>query len=95
MHQHQHKNDLAHARRRLGLSRKTVATLIQRSVDAVERYEKGMALPSLEMALKLEIIYRMPVAFLFGQLYKELHKSLRDQECVLTRRPGHVMEDAL
>lgn len=95
MHKHQHKNDLAHARRRMGFSRKQVALLIHRSVDAVERYEKGEALPSLEMALKLEIIYRTPVAYLFVKLYKEFHEGLRSDECLLLRRQQAGGDDAL
>ena len=36
--------------------------------------------PSLINALKLEIVYRTPVAFLFGDLYEGLKKEIRERE---------------
>lgn len=55
----------------------------------VSRYEYGRRLPSLVTALKLEIVYRVPVAFLFPGLYRELKEQLRErEERLLLRRHG-------
>lgn len=46
----------------------------------VSRYERGRSVPPLVTALRLEIIYRIPVAFLFSALYSELKTQIRSQE---------------
>ena len=46
----------------------------------VSHYEHGRALPPLAVALSLEIIYRVPVAFLFPAMYDELKRQIRQQE---------------
>jgi transcriptional regulator with XRE-family HTH domain len=62
----QKTNDLVLYRRRMGFSQKQVARLLgQRDTSMVSHYEHGRALPPLAVALGLEIIYRVPVAFLF------------------------------
>jgi hypothetical protein len=37
-------------------------------------------LPPLSTALRLEIIYRVPVAFLFPHMYDDLRIRIRDKE---------------
>lgn len=49
--------------------------LSQPSIDQISRYEQGTRLPSLAVALKLEIIYGVPLRLLF----KELFDSLEDE----------------
>lgn len=74
-------NQLRIARRQRGLGRKSVAQLIgHRSAWTLARYEQGRALPPLRIALKLETIYRQPVAFLWPDLYSELRKDVRARE---------------
>jgi transcriptional regulator with XRE-family HTH domain len=69
-------NRLWLARKRRGLEQKQVAYLLDhQSIDQLSRYEQGMRLPSLENALKLEIIYGVPLRF----LYKELSAKLEDE----------------
>lgn len=46
----------------------------------VSRYERGRSLPPLVTGLRLEIIYRIPVAFLFPVLYNDLKQQIRSQE---------------
>ncbi len=48
-------------------------------------YEEGIRLPVLINALKLSIILRTPVEFLFGGLYDSLKKEIRDEEERLTQ----------
>ena len=51
-----------------------------KGTNTLSRYEHGKKLPGLINALKLEIIYRTPVAFLFGDLYERLKKEIRKRE---------------
>lgn len=74
-------NQLTIARRQRGLGRKCVARLIgHRSIFMLARYEEGRALPPLPTALKLEVLYRSPVAFLWPGLYSELRQQVRHRE---------------
>ena len=69
-------NRLWLARKRRGLEQKQVAYLLnQQSIDQLSRYEQGTRLPSLTVALKLEVIYGVPLRLLF----KELFDSLEDE----------------
>jgi DNA-binding XRE family transcriptional regulator len=79
--QNQHQNKLAYFRRRRELSQRQMAKLIgHRSHEALCRYESGAVLPSLVSALKLEIVARTPVAFLFPNLYESLRNEIRAKE---------------
>lgn len=49
----------------------------------LSRYELGRSFPPLPTALKLEIIYRVPVAFLFPSLYEALRNPIRNEETEL------------
>jgi len=74
-------NKLAHYRKRMKFSQKHVATLL--GLDGpgmLSHYEGGGFQPSLERALALEIIYRVPVAFLFPQLYEQIKAEIRGKE---------------
>ncbi len=77
----QKRNDLVLYRRRMGFSQKQVARLLgHRDTSMVSHYEHGRALPPIAMALSLEIIYRVPVAFLFPGMYDELKRRIRRDE---------------
>ena len=65
----------------MGLSQKRVARALGlRRSSVLSRYEHGIRVPGLVNALKLEIVYRTPVAFLFGDLYRELKGEIRKRE---------------
>lgn len=75
-----HHNRLWLARKRLGLRQKQVAYLLnQHTLDQVSRYEKGLRVPSLETALKFEIIYRTPLRVLFADTYEHLQAELKQR----------------
>lgn len=75
------KNKLATFRRRRGLSQRKAAALMgHRNHAALWAYERGTVAPSLRAALKLEIILRTPVAFLFPGLYESLRDEIRAKE---------------
>jgi transcriptional regulator with XRE-family HTH domain len=78
---HQQTNRIAFYRRRLGYSQRRVARLLgHKSHGALSCYEHGNVFPSLPVALRLEIILRIPVAFLFPDRYEGLRKEIRDKE---------------
>ncbi|SRR6266481_4104242 len=78
---HKFRNELEVLRLRRGLSRKTVARLLGfKKTTQVIRFEKGERLPTLTKALQLEIIYRIPVAFIYPDLYASLRDEIRTDE---------------
>ena len=65
----------------MGFSQKRVACALGlKKTGMLSRYEHGKRIPSLKNALKLEIVYRTPVAFLFIGLFLELKKEIREKE---------------
>jgi transcriptional regulator with XRE-family HTH domain len=75
------QNNLVLYRRRMGFSQKQIARLLgHRDASMVSHYEHGRALPPLAVALSLEIVYRVPVAFLFPAMYDELKHRIRAKE---------------
>ncbi len=74
----------------MGYTQRQVAGLLGHSdASMVSHYEHGRALPPLPAALSLEIIYRVPVAFLFPAMYDELKHTIRAQE-QLPPTPGQA-----
>ena len=79
------QNNLIIYRRRMGFTQKAVAELLgQRDAAMISHYEHGRTSPSLSVALGLEIIYRVPVAFLFPEIYDDLKHRIRAHEEMLT-----------
>ena len=77
----QNQNRLASFRRRRGYSQRRVAHLLgHKSRGALSSYERGRVLPTLAIALKLEIVLRTPVAFLFPNVYETLRNEIRAEE---------------
>lgn len=75
------QNNLVLYRKRMGFTQKRVAGLLGlRDTSMLSHYEHGRALPSLAVAFKLEVVYRVPVAFLFPAIYNELKRDIRAQE---------------
>ena len=63
---HKNKNRLLLIRKKIGLGQKQVAVLLgHKTIDQISRYERGVRMPSLKTALKLQIIYHLPINFLF------------------------------
>ncbi len=75
------QNRLAFYRRKRGHSQTRVAHLVgYKTHSALSLYEHGHVLPPLATALKLEIVLRTPVAFLFPDLYDSLKQNIRGEE---------------
>lgn len=65
----------------MGFTQREVADLLGYvSRSDITHFEQGEKIPSLITALKLEIVYRVPVAFLFADLYARLKADLRAKE---------------
>jgi transcriptional regulator with XRE-family HTH domain len=80
------RNRLWRYRRRSGLSQQQVANLAgYLSPSDISRFERGERLPSLLMALKLEIIYQAPVAFLYEDLYLRLRAAVAEKRRLSSR----------
>ncbi len=79
-------NHLWSYRRKNGLSQKRVAVFLDHKTSSqLSHYERGAKYPNLVNALKLEIIYRVPVAFLYGDLYRKLREDIRAKEEKLSK----------
>ena len=76
-----HPNYLWIYRKRMNFSQKRVALLLgHKTTTHVSDYERGRRLPSLRTALKLEIILRIPIAFVYGEQYNTLKRNIREVE---------------
>jgi transcriptional regulator with XRE-family HTH domain len=81
MKENTNKNALVVYRQRMGFSQKVVSELLgHRDATQLSRYECEGALPTLREAFKLGIVLRVPVEFLFPDLYKTLRLSIRERE---------------
>jgi transcriptional regulator with XRE-family HTH domain len=88
----QKQNSLVLYRKRKGYTQRQVARLLgHRNATMVSHYEHGRALPPLSVALGLEIIYRVPVAFLFSGMYDELRRQIRKQEETIAGTAQHIL----
>jgi len=75
----------------MDLSQKRVAYFMGlKGTNTLSRYEHGNKLPGLINAFKLEIVYRTPVAFLFGKLYEQLKGEIRKREVKLKSKEAQT-----
>src|SRR5262245_54590472 len=72
-------NRLWRARKRRGLGQKQVAFLIEKSVDEVSRYERGIHLPELQTLLALEVVYGTPLRLLYHELYEQARTRIAER----------------
>jgi predicted transcriptional regulator len=84
------RNDLTVERRNRGLSIKEVARIIGASERTLEGYERGRYMPSLVMALKLQILYRGQIASFYQSLHARLTAQIRDVELLVIRDRGNA-----
>lgn len=84
-------NDLELARKKRGLTQKRAAHLVGlKNRGSIARYERSQVVPSLSMALKLEILYRTPIAFLFPSAYEIIRIAVRSAEETGRRSEGRA-----
>ena len=76
-----YQNELIVYRRRMRFSQKQAAAVLgHKGTSMLSRYESGRSLPPLLTALRLEILYRIPVAFLYSKIYRRLKDEVRNAE---------------
>jgi transcriptional regulator with XRE-family HTH domain len=65
-------------------SQKYVVSLLDLGEGGMlSRYEQGYLLPPLALALRLAVVYRVPVDFLFRDLYEEYRAEIRIKEAIM------------
>ena len=68
-------------RKRLGFTQEQVSHLLgYRRRTAIWQFESGQCRPSLPTALKLSVIYRTPVEFLFRDEFLRHREAIRKRE---------------
>ncbi|MDA2938741.1 helix-turn-helix domain-containing protein [Acidobacteria bacterium AH-259-A15] len=73
-------------RKRMRLGQKQVAYLMGlKSVAHISHYERGLKLPRLENAIKLEVILNVPVSFIFPELTSRVRKEIHAKRKELNR----------
>lgn len=73
-------NQLARMRHKRNLTQKALAYALGHSTpDQVSRYENSGHLPTLEAAMKLEILLRAPIRMLFAELHAQVKEEIREQ----------------
>lgn len=85
MVQDNHVNDLVRYRKRMRFTQLQVLSILGwKNKKGLWLIEAGSVTPTLITALKLAIIYRVPVEFLFSQLHSRLLDEIRNREQMLT-----------
>jgi len=75
------KNNLRKYRKRAGLEQKQVAFPLNRSSpDEISRYERGLHRPNLETAMKLAVIYRVPIRLIYYKLFEHCRSEINERK---------------
>jgi transcriptional regulator with XRE-family HTH domain len=70
---------LALRRKRLGYEQKQLAVLLgHKNTYQISRYETGQRVPSLKEAIKLSLLYGVPIRTLFDRYFKQSHEELEN-----------------
>jgi DNA-binding XRE family transcriptional regulator len=79
-----YKNNLARYRRRWRINQRQILQLMGEG-ERIRLWdiESGRSLPSLKTALKLSVILRVPVEFLYQDLYIETRERIRKREAYM------------
>ncbi len=76
-----YKNKLCIVRKKIGLEQKQVAALLgHKTTDQISRYERGAKLPGLKTAIKLGIVYHLPIQVLFYGFYEACLNEIKKQQ---------------
>ena len=72
-----YKNSLKKYRLLMGYKQKEVAKLLGlKSASRISRWEKGLAMPSVENLIKLSALYSTLMNELYWEMYKEIKKGI-------------------
>jgi transcriptional regulator with XRE-family HTH domain len=71
-------------RKRSGLTQREVATLLgYASKSLVSRHETASGIPTLDIGLAYEAIFRIPISQLFPELYRNIEASVEERLSVM------------
>jgi transcriptional regulator with XRE-family HTH domain len=70
------RSRLVLARKRMRFDQKQIAELLRHSSVQLCRFEVGEQIPRLKVAIKLAILYRLPIRTLFHALYEVCQEEL-------------------
>jgi len=89
-----YKNQLSLARRRRAIEQKQVSALLgHKGVDQLSRYERGVKLPSLKAALKLGLIYKIPIRVMLDGYLDACREEIRREAEKLNPPSGSRLPD--
>ena len=89
----QFANHLWKYRQRIGYSQSDVAEILNFSNQTqLCQWEKGIRIPTLENVIKLSILYRAPIIFLFFPWYIALRNELRITEEKWREKTGYYQK---
>lgn len=75
------KNQLAIIRQRKNIEKKQIAALLgHKSIQQISRYENGVKIPNLRIALKLAQIYGIPIREMLDGYFEACREEVRRQE---------------
>jgi len=78
---YKYPNNLVIYRQRIRFTQAQIAQLLgHRDSKRVSNLELGRRLPSLQTSLRLAIIYRVPVDFLYSEMYSAQREQIRARE---------------
>jgi DNA-binding XRE family transcriptional regulator len=81
MDQDDHISETVHYRKRMKFTQLQVMSILGwKNKKGLALIESGKVVPTLTTALKLAIIYRVPVEFLFASLHRKLLQQIRSRE---------------
>lgn len=86
-------NRLRLVRMRLGYEQKQIVHLLGHKVTSLfSRLETGQKIPSLKVAVKLSILYRLPIRILFNAYYDECRRELNNRTDNLKQKPSFSID---
>lgn len=90
------KNQLAIVRKRKEIAQKQVAALLgHKTTDQISRYERGAKVPNLKTALKLGILYKIPIRILLDGYFEACQTEIRRQEKGLSNTESSMAQPAI
>jgi transcriptional regulator with XRE-family HTH domain len=90
---HKNQNRLLLIRKKHGLGQKQIAALLgHKTIDQISRYERGVRMPNLKTALKLQIIYQLPINTLFQSYFNKCFDEIETKAKTSDDNSGFVFD---
>jgi DNA-binding XRE family transcriptional regulator len=92
-HDSQFANHLFRLRRNRTMSQKRLAYLVGTSVRAISDYERGRRLPTLKIAMLLEIVLNAKVSEIYVDVYQDLGQNAVSREDAVLGSSDHQIRN--